>query len=118
MYDKCRRYAVDWNIILPNTDIDSLAPNESWPLQRCDKGWEYNKTDVQSSIVIDVRKMEEIFYFSFLSFYFHPKAQIRPFHIWVFELPLEIGAMDNVGFILSCDMHLVARLVKMNLNHF
>lgn len=71
MYDKCRRYAVDWNIILQNTDIDSLEPNESWPLQHCDKGWEYNKTDVQSSIVIDVRKIreeekeivEEIFYF-------------------------------------------------------
>lgn len=70
MYDKCRRYAVDWNIILQNTDIDSLEPNQSWPLQHCDKGWEYNKTDVQSSIVIDVRSrsrekeiVEENFYF-------------------------------------------------------
>lgn len=66
MYDKCRRYAVDWEIILQNTDIDSLVPNESWPLQQCDKGWEYNKTDVQSSIVIDVRRMNrkyEKFYF-------------------------------------------------------
>jgi hypothetical protein len=56
VYDKCRRYAVDWNIILQNTDIDSLVPNESWPVQHCDKGWEYNKTDVQSSIVIDVSR--------------------------------------------------------------
>lgn len=56
MYDKCRRYAIDWNIILQEGDIDSLMPNESWPIQHCDKGWEYNKTDVQSSIVIDVRK--------------------------------------------------------------
>jgi hypothetical protein len=55
VYDKCRRYAVDWNKILQNTDIDSLSPNETWPTQNCDRGWEYNKTDVQSSIVIDVR---------------------------------------------------------------
>lgn len=66
VYDKCRRYAVDWNIILQDADIDSLVPNETWPLQDCDKGWEYNKTDVQSSIVIDVR-MENILCF-FLNF--------------------------------------------------
>lgn len=65
MYDKCRRFAVDWNIILKNTDIDSLVPNESWPLQSCDRGWEYNKTDVKSSIVIDVRRSEKIFIFIF-----------------------------------------------------
>lgn len=67
VYDKCQRYAVDWKIILQNTDIDSLMPNESWPMQSCDKGWEYNKTDVQSSIVIDVRKQSSnfpIFYFT------------------------------------------------------
>lgn len=40
--------------MLPNAEIDSLMPNESWPIESCDKGWEYNKTDVQSSIVIDV----------------------------------------------------------------
>lgn len=40
--------------MLPNVEIDSLMPNESWPIESCDKGWEYNKTDVQSSIVIDV----------------------------------------------------------------
>lgn len=66
MYDKCRRYAVDWEIILQDTDIDSLVPNESWPLQHCDKGWEYNKTDVQSSIVIDVRRMKR----KYKKFYF------------------------------------------------
>lgn len=55
VYDKCRRYAVDWNLILQDFDIDSLVPNETWPLQNCDKGWEYNTTHVQSSIVIDVR---------------------------------------------------------------
>ena len=55
MYDKCRRYDVDWNIILEHTNFSSLEPNESWTMQNCDKGWEY-KTDVKSSIVIDVRK--------------------------------------------------------------
>jgi hypothetical protein len=46
---------VDWNIILQDGNIESFMPNESLPTQQCDKGWEYNKTDVQSSIVIDVR---------------------------------------------------------------
>jgi hypothetical protein len=54
VYDKCQRYAVDWKIMLKNVEIDSLMPNESWSIESCDKGWEYNKTDVQSSIVIDV----------------------------------------------------------------
>lgn len=81
MYDKCRRYAVDWNIILQNTSIDSLEPNESWPLQHCDKGWEYNKTDVQSSIVIDVReekierKKKKIANWKFV---FHSRKHIFP----------------------------------------
>jgi len=46
---------VDWNIILQDGNLESFMPNESLPTQQCDKGWEYNKTDVQSSIVIDVR---------------------------------------------------------------
>lgn len=70
VYDKCRRYAVDWNLILQESDIDSLVPNDTWPLQNCDKGWEYNTTDVHSSIVIDVRTN----FFFFLLFFFPLKA--------------------------------------------
>ncbi|XP_070494195.1 carcinine transporter [Chironomus tepperi] len=53
VYDKCRRYAVDWDFILQEGNLESFMPNESLPTQHCDNGWEYNKTDVQSSIVID-----------------------------------------------------------------
>lgn len=56
MYDQCNRYAVDWKEILQYNDTDFLMPNESWPIQKCDRGWEYNKTHVKSSIVIDVRE--------------------------------------------------------------
>lgn len=90
MYDKCLRYAVDWNIILQNTDIDSLEPNESWPLQHCDKGWEYNKTDVQSSIVIDVRKVgEEEKKKQKKIFIFHSKEQffLLKVHIFPKQVP-------------------------------
>ena len=62
VYDKCHRYAVDWKIMLKNVEIDSLMPNESWPIESCDRGWEYNKTDVQSSIVIDVSRSHSLFY--------------------------------------------------------
>lgn len=61
VYDKCHRYAVDWKIMLKNVEIDSLMPNESWPIESCDRGWEYNKTDVQSSIVIDVSRSHSLF---------------------------------------------------------
>lgn len=54
MYDKCRMYAVDWDLILQEGNLESFMPNESFPTQECDRGWEYNKTNVQSSIVIDV----------------------------------------------------------------
>lgn len=53
--------------MLPNVEIDSLMPNESWPIESCDKGWEYNKTDVQSSIVIDV-SLTPFFSSSFIDF--------------------------------------------------
>lgn len=47
--------------MLKNVEIDSLMPNESWPIESCDRGWEYNKTDVQSSIVIDVSRSHSLF---------------------------------------------------------
>lgn len=48
------RYNINWEDI-----IESGKPfevNTSWPTETCLDGWEYNKTDVPSSVVIDVRK--------------------------------------------------------------
>lgn len=54
MFSKCSRYAVNWTLILNDTEISDLQPNTSWPTEYCINGWEYNKTEVVSSIVIDV----------------------------------------------------------------
>ncbi|TMW39761.1 hypothetical protein DOY81_015158 [Sarcophaga bullata] len=40
--------------ILENTNINNIEPNNSWPVAKCNQGWEYNTTEVWSSIVIDV----------------------------------------------------------------
>lgn len=45
---------MDWDII----SIQDLRENSSgirnWTTESCVEGWEYNRTQVQSSIVIDV----------------------------------------------------------------
>ena len=46
---------MDWDIVLKEGNFESFEPNGSLSTQECDKGWEYNKTNVHSSIVIDVR---------------------------------------------------------------
>lgn len=43
-----------WDEFLSNKSY-TLSPNLSWPVERCKDGWEYNKTTVYSSIVMDVR---------------------------------------------------------------
>lgn len=45
----------------------SFVANSSWPVVPCDHGWEYETSEVKSSIVIDVR-----FFFSFSSSPFFP----------------------------------------------
>ncbi|XP_012162545.1 carcinine transporter isoform X2 [Ceratitis capitata] len=52
-YSKCYRYAVNWTDILEVNYYDIDKPNETWPYQKCDYGWEYNTSVVWSSIVID-----------------------------------------------------------------
>lgn len=52
-YDQCTRYAVDWQEILSSNE-SVLAPNTSWPVEKCQEGWEYNTSEIFSSIVTDV----------------------------------------------------------------
>ena len=53
-YSQCTRYDINWTdpaIIA----MDLLLPNSSWPVVPCDHGWEYDTSEVVSSIVVDVR---------------------------------------------------------------
>ncbi|CAD1479309.1 unnamed protein product, partial [Heterotrigona itama] len=53
-YSQCTRYDIDWtaeNVSVVTTA--SYVPNTSWPIVPCDYGWEYETTEVKSSIVID-----------------------------------------------------------------
>lgn len=58
-HSKCSRYAVDWQQLLNASDIDlsDVQPNSSWPTEYCFDGWNYNRTLVTSSIVIDVNSV-------------------------------------------------------------
>ncbi|XP_037052541.1 carcinine transporter [Bradysia coprophila] len=51
-YNRCKRYAVDWQEILSYNE-SITAPNTSWPVEVCKEGWEYNTSEVFSSIVKD-----------------------------------------------------------------
>lgn len=53
-YSQCSRYAIDWQQFLNGTQWFDVQVNFSWPIEKCLNGWIYNKTNVQSSIVIDV----------------------------------------------------------------
>lgn len=67
-FSKCSRYAIDWQNLLNDTDIDilDLQSNSSWPTEYCLDGWIYNKTYVTSSIVIDVRLNEQKKFIGFI----------------------------------------------------
>ncbi|XP_061401514.1 carcinine transporter [Musca vetustissima] len=52
-HSKCYRYAVNWLQLLENATINDLKPDLTWPIEKCPEGWEYNTTEVWSSIVID-----------------------------------------------------------------
>ncbi|XP_066582549.1 carcinine transporter [Prorops nasuta] len=57
-YSQCTRYNVNWTSELVTSLYtgDNLSlpyPDSSWPTIPCDHGWEYNTTDVISSIVMD-----------------------------------------------------------------
>ncbi|XP_018329394.1 carcinine transporter isoform X2 [Agrilus planipennis] len=54
-FSKCERYAVNWTKIVEENDLNynDIQTNISWPKEKCLDGWEYNKSEISSSIVID-----------------------------------------------------------------
>lgn len=52
-YSRCTRYNIDWGapeMIM----MENLAPNASWEVIPCDHGWEYDQSEITSSVVVDV----------------------------------------------------------------
>nr|CAH7749258.1 unnamed protein product [Callosobruchus chinensis] len=54
-YAECKRYAVDWDEMIKDAEgsFKGLIVNTSWPQEDCKDGWVYDKSEIQSSIVID-----------------------------------------------------------------
>ncbi|XP_050458332.1 carcinine transporter isoform X1 [Cataglyphis hispanica] len=50
-YSQCTRYDVDWTTTENNSIV--WTSNTSWSIVPCDHGWEYETSEVTSSIVID-----------------------------------------------------------------
>ncbi|KAL0849285.1 hypothetical protein ABMA28_013611 [Loxostege sticticalis] len=50
-FEKCSRYAVNWEEIIQSNS--PMTVNESWPREPCLDGYEYDLSEVKSSIVID-----------------------------------------------------------------
>ncbi|KAI4474717.1 hypothetical protein M0802_015476 [Mischocyttarus mexicanus] len=48
-YSQCTRYDVDWT----TENASNTRTNSSWSVVPCDHGWEYDTSDITSSIVID-----------------------------------------------------------------
>ncbi|XP_014611288.1 PREDICTED: organic cation transporter protein isoform X1 [Polistes canadensis] len=48
-YSQCTRYDVDWT----TENASNTRTNSSWSIVPCDHGWEYDTSDITSSIVID-----------------------------------------------------------------
>ncbi|XP_068633640.1 carcinine transporter-like [Battus philenor] len=41
-YSQCNAYVANWSEVL----ISGMRPNESWPIEKCQYGWEFNKTEI------------------------------------------------------------------------
>jgi hypothetical protein len=57
-FSQCSRFAVNWTALLQMNELTEITPNKSWPVEPCWEGWEYDTTQVTSSIVIDVSTQE------------------------------------------------------------
>lgn len=51
-FENCMRYSVNWSAILHSDK--PIEVNKSWPMEPCLDGYEYDTSEVISSIVIDV----------------------------------------------------------------
>ncbi|KAF5306653.1 hypothetical protein FQA39_LY08842 [Lamprigera yunnana] len=49
-FEKCKRYSVDWKELLNDVNITDIEPSSTWPVEGCLEGWEYNKSEITSSI--------------------------------------------------------------------
>ncbi|XP_012538736.1 carcinine transporter isoform X6 [Monomorium pharaonis] len=57
-YSQCTRYDIDWTATATMENYSVVTtylpvPNASWPVVPCDYGWEYETSEIMSSIVID-----------------------------------------------------------------
>ncbi|XP_025072901.1 carcinine transporter isoform X2 [Pogonomyrmex barbatus] len=57
-YSQCTRYDIDWTTTTTTMENYSIVatysiPNTSWSVVPCDHGWEYEASEMTSSIVID-----------------------------------------------------------------
>ncbi|XP_071635375.1 carcinine transporter isoform X2 [Temnothorax longispinosus] len=55
-YSQCTRYDIDWTTTMENYSVVATylpVPNASWSVVACDHGWEYETSEMTSSIVID-----------------------------------------------------------------
>ncbi|XP_050549532.1 carcinine transporter isoform X2 [Spodoptera frugiperda] len=50
-FEKCSRYAVNWTEIIQVGG--TIEVNENWPTEHCREGYEYDTSEVTSSVVID-----------------------------------------------------------------
>ncbi|XP_077300548.1 carcinine transporter isoform X2 [Arctopsyche grandis] len=51
-YDKCLRYRMNWTE-MSLQDIIRSEPDPMWEKEKCLDGWEYDRSEVESSLVID-----------------------------------------------------------------
>ncbi|XP_011063251.1 PREDICTED: organic cation transporter protein isoform X1 [Acromyrmex echinatior] len=51
-YSQCMRYDIDWTTMNYSV-VATYLPNASWSVMPCDHGWEYETSEITSSIVID-----------------------------------------------------------------
>lgn len=73
----------------------SYVPNASWPIVPCDHGWEYETSEVKSSIVIDVRLHFILFFDQDDHFIF----SLIPVETFQFDLVCDHAIYPTIGLV-------------------